>query len=244
MPPARKPSSRTPTARKSTSSKVPTRNADQTAPNVTGPTGVTSGKPGRVDVRTQAGDFLTPHKVCACRHRPFAPSRRARSAGQRRHRRVREGGRGLGLPAPKGNPVHDVVLSPALSQVVPAPGPITGRKIGVIADAGSELAGIGKLRTAMDRLGAGVLVVAPVGGVLGRGARKIKVHVDRTLLTARSIEVDAVVVAGGTTPTNDIKLVLLLQEAFRHCKAMAAWGTVRHPPGRWHRTRWSRSPER
>jgi catalase len=27
-----------------------------------------------------------------------------------------------------------------------------------------------------------------------------------------------------TTPTADIKLVVLLQEAFRHCKAVAAWG--------------------
>ncbi|MDQ3717276.1 MAG: catalase [Actinomycetota bacterium] len=129
---------------------------------------------------------------------------------------------GLGLPAPKGSPAEDVVLSPALSQVVDAPGPITGRKIGVIADAGSDLAGIGKLRQAMDKLGAEVLVIAPVGGVLGRGARKL--NVDRTLLTTRSIEFDAVVVAGGTTPTNDIRLFLLLQEAFRHCKAMAAWG--------------------
>ena len=33
------------------------------------------------------------------------------------------------------------------------------------------------------------------------------------------------IVAGGTTPSNDIKLVVLLQEAFRHCKAMAAWGS-------------------
>ena len=31
-------------------------------------------------------------------------------------------------------------------------------------------------------------------------------------------------VAGGTTPTRDIKLTLLLQEAFRHCKVLAAWG--------------------
>ena len=30
--------------------------------------------------------------------------------------------------------------------------------------------------------------------------------------------------AGGTTPTGDIKLTLLLQEAFRHCKALGAWG--------------------
>jgi catalase len=31
-------------------------------------------------------------------------------------------------------------------------------------------------------------------------------------------------VAGGTTPTADIRLTILLQEAFRHCKAMGAWG--------------------
>lgn len=38
---------------------------------------------------------------------------------------------------------------------------------------------------------------------------------ERTLLTARSVEFDALVVAGGWTPGRDIKLVLLLQEAFR-----------------------------
>ena len=31
-------------------------------------------------------------------------------------------------------------------------------------------------------------------------------------------------VAGGTAPTRDIKLTVLLQEAFRHCKALGAWG--------------------
>jgi hypothetical protein len=35
---------------------------------------------------------------------------------------------------------------------------------------------------------------------------------------------DTRVVAGGTTATGDITLVALLQEAFRHCKAIAAWG--------------------
>jgi catalase len=130
---------------------------------------------------------------------------------------------GLGLPAPKGNPPKDVVISPALSQISTVPGPIAGRKIGVIADAGSDLAGIGRLRTAATKLGATVLVVAPVGGFIGKGARKQ--IVDRTLLTARSIEFDAILVADGTTPTNDIKLVIMLQEALRHCKALGAWGT-------------------
>jgi catalase len=102
------------------------------------------------------------------------------------------------------------------------PGRIDGRKIGIIADAGSDLAGISKLVKATAALGVTALVIAPVGGVLKAGRRTVTV--DRTLATARSIEFDALVVAGGTTPNGDIKLVVLLQEAFRHCKAIAAWG--------------------
>jgi catalase len=129
---------------------------------------------------------------------------------------------GLGLPAPSGTPVEDVVPSPALSQITDVVGPIAGRKIGVIADAASDLAGIGRLTKAMEKLGATVHVIAPVGGVLKRG--RAQVIVERTFLTARSIEFDAFVVAGGTTPVADLKLVLLLQEGYRHCKAFAAWG--------------------
>src|SRR6202012_4991208 len=50
------------------------------------------------------------------------------------------GAAGVGLSAPKGQPADDVVPSAALSQLTGAPGPIAGRKIGVIADAGSDLA--------------------------------------------------------------------------------------------------------
>jgi catalase len=128
---------------------------------------------------------------------------------------------GLGLPAPKGTPPADVVVSPALVQIVAQPGPIDGRKIGIVADSGSDLAGIGKLVKSLAALGATALVVAPVGGVLKSGRRSVTV--DRTFATARSIEFDAVVIAGGTTAA-DIKLVVLLQEAFRHCKSIAAWG--------------------
>lgn len=102
------------------------------------------------------------------------------------------------------------------------PGPIDGRKIGIIADAGSDLAGIAALIKAVQRLGVTALVIAPIGGVLKAGRPTITI--DRTLATARSIEFDALVVAGGTTPSSDIELVVLLQEAFRHCKALAAWG--------------------
>jgi catalase len=107
-------------------------------------------------------------------------------------------------------------------QMLAEPGRIDGRKIGIIADAGSDLAGVSKLVKATAALNVTAVVVAPVGGVLKAGRRTVTV--DRTLATARSIEFDALVVAGGTTPTGDIKLVVLLQEAFRHCKAIAAWG--------------------
>lgn len=36
-------------------------------------------------------------------------------------------------------------------------------------------------------------------------------------------EYDAIVVAAGTKPTRDIKLIVMLQGAFRHCKPIAAW---------------------
>ncbi len=129
---------------------------------------------------------------------------------------------GLGLPAPQGNPPADVTVSRALSQVLAEPGPIDGRTVGIIADAGADLGGVAKLVKALTALGVTALVTAPVGGTLKTGRRTVAV--DRTLLTARSIEFDAVVVAAGTPDTGDIKLVTLLQEAFRHCKPLAAWG--------------------
>ncbi|MBW0019005.1 MAG: catalase [Mycobacterium sp.] len=129
---------------------------------------------------------------------------------------------GLGLPAPKGKPPADVSTSPALSQIYAEPGPVAGRKVGIIADPQSDLAGVAKLIKAITAAGATALLTAPVGGKLKSG-RRTEI-VERTLLTARSVEFDAVVVAAGTVPNGDIKLMTLLQEAFRHCKPLAAWG--------------------
>jgi catalase len=132
---------------------------------------------------------------------------------------------GLGLPAPSGTPPETPLLSAALSQVVTEPGPISGRKVGVVTDKGSDLAGIAKLRATLDGQGAKLLVIAPVGGMLRRGSRTEVV--ERTIATTRSVEFDAILVARGTTPTNDIKLVVMLQEAYRHCKVLGAWGDGR-----------------
>jgi catalase len=129
---------------------------------------------------------------------------------------------GLGLPAPAGKPADGVQPSPALSQIVTVPGPITGRVIGIVAAPGADLAGIGKVRKALAAQGAFVRVIAPVGGVLKKGAASE--IIERTLLTTRSVEYDAILVAGGTGGLADIKLSVLLQEAFRHAKVLGAWG--------------------
>jgi catalase len=129
---------------------------------------------------------------------------------------------GLGLPVPKGTPPADVRISPALSQVVDAPGPIAGRKIGVIVDATADLAGVGKLQTTLKKAGADVITISSRGGTLSNATGSAIAQ--GTFLTARSIEFDSVLVADGVQPTNDIKLVLLLQEAFRHCKVGGGWG--------------------
>ena len=128
----------------------------------------------------------------------------------------------LGLPVPTGNPPTEVESSPALSQIVTVPGPITGRVIGVVTAPGADLAGVSALRKAAVAQGAVVRVIAPTGGFVSSG--RTKLVVDRALPGTRSIEYDAVVVAGGTAGLHDIKLSVLLDEMFRHCKAIGAWG--------------------
>ena len=85
-------------------------------------------------------------------------------------------------------------VSPALSQITDVPGPIDGRKIGVIADEKSDLAGIAKLRRALSNLGAELLVIAP-SEERWVGAPTACLSTGR-FSTCRSIEFDAVVVAG------------------------------------------------
>ncbi|UXA20462.1 catalase [Mycobacterium sp. SMC-4] len=132
---------------------------------------------------------------------------------------------GLGLPAPKGNPPAKVFRSPALSQVVTTPGPVAGRKVAVVADNSSDLAGLAKLAKALDKVGAQAMVLAPVGGQLTSGRRTVTV--DRTFATARSIEFDAVVIADRAPNRVDIRLAVLLHEMYRHCKPLGAWGDGR-----------------
>ncbi|BBH68959.1 catalase [Actinoplanes sp. OR16] len=126
---------------------------------------------------------------------------------------------GLGLPAPQGEPPAEVTPSPALAQITDKLWPIAGRIVGVIAGPGADLSGIDALRKALKPQGVVVRVIAPIGGVLDG-----KEIVERTFQTARSVEFDAVVVADGAGKLVDLQVTVLLQEAFRHAKAIGSWG--------------------
>jgi catalase len=128
---------------------------------------------------------------------------------------------GLGLKAPRGRPPKDVPESPALSMVGIEPSPIAGRIVGVLASETADLAGISRLRRALNAEGAVLRVIAERAGTLGEG-RNAQL-VERTMLTTRSIEYDAVVIAGGVGGLVDPRVAILLTEMYRHCKAIGAW---------------------
>ncbi|MFF2840779.1 catalase [Paenarthrobacter sp. NPDC057981] len=145
--------------------------------------------------------------------------------------------KGLGLPAPAATvEVPDSESSPALSQVGKT-WPVTGRIVGILADQESDLPAVEAARKALDAEGIVPLVIAPEGGFLG-AEDDGGIPVQRTYLTARSTEFDAVIVATAPAPAPDAapgldakagapggeldpRAVLLLTEAFRHAKAIA-----------------------
>ncbi|MFF8833216.1 catalase [Streptomyces sp. NPDC015131] len=149
---------------------------------------------------------------------------------------------GLGLPVPEPTQaLADVRPSPALSQIGQE-WPADGRVIGIVADDSADLDGVRTLRQAVLDAGMVPLVIAPAGGKLGAGSAE-PVTVQRTFATARSIEFDALVLAGvpapgadaygardakagdagQSDPVLDPRLLLMVSEAFRHAKAIGGW---------------------
>ncbi|MEU6331863.1 catalase [Streptomyces sp. NPDC047049] len=149
---------------------------------------------------------------------------------------------GLGLPAPEADrPLASVDPSPALSQIGRT-WPLDGRLIGIIADENGDLAGVRALRSAVLDADMVPLVIAPAGGKLDSDSDPITVQ--RTFATARSIEFDALILAGTPGPGKDAygardakagepaaaeraetdpRILLMLSEAYRHGKAIGGW---------------------
>ncbi|MBE3014447.1 catalase [Microbispora sp. NEAU-D428] len=148
----------------------------------------------------------------------------------------REVATGLGLPAPEPTlPLADPAPSPALSQVGKE-WPADGRVVGIVVDDGADLDGVRDLRRDVFAAGMVPLLIAPHGGVLG------DMPVQRTFATARSIEFDALLVAAAPAPAPDAlpardakagagdtaavdpRVTLMIEECWRHAKAIGAWG--------------------
>jgi len=86
---------------------------------------------------------------------------------------------------------------------------------------------VAAMTKALTAAGAMAKVVAPHGGTLA-GARGVKVPVDFSLVTVGSVLFDAVFVPGGAESAKalarDAMAVLFVNEAYKHCKAVAATG--------------------
>ncbi|WP_129656973.1 catalase [Rothia halotolerans] len=143
-------------------------------------------------------------------------------------------------PAPEGTvegPL-DLESSPALSQLGRT-WPLDGRRIAIVVDpetAGPELA---ELHEAIVSASMVPAVVGPTGGEVAG------VPVSHTFAAARSVEFDAVLLAGAPAPAADAlpareakagaggsrpidpRVRLLLDESWRHAKAIGAWGEGR-----------------
>ncbi|WP_329008109.1 catalase [Micromonospora rifamycinica] len=143
---------------------------------------------------------------------------------------------GLGLPTPEPTvPLADVAPSPALSQVGRT-WPADGRTVGIVVDAGADADGVSRVCREVSAAGMVPLVIAAHGGTVDG------LTVQRTFATGRSVELDLLLLAGAPAPAPDARpardaeagaadatvvdprVLLLVQECWRHAKVIGAWG--------------------
>lgn len=130
----------------------------------------------------------------------------------------------LGLDAPDADPVPEVAVSPALSQIRHEQYPVDGRVLGIVL---AETVTVSDIGPSMERAlaaGLAVRVVAPTGAAVEIAG--VPTSPDRTYGTARSIEFDAIVLVAGPEPDLDPRVVTMVDEAYRHGKALAFVGGV------------------
>ncbi len=146
----------------------------------------------------------------------------------------------LGLPVPK--PTEDVPDRPtsaALSQIG-RKWPVAGRLVGIVVGSDPDIASVEAAKTAAEKAGMLPLIIAPTAGRLNGGKGPMA---QRSYLTARSTEFDAVVIAGAPKPAMDAdvdrdakagdpmavvaidpRVTLLISESYRHAKPLGGWG--------------------
>ena len=115
--------------------------------------------------------------------------------------------------------------SKALSMANTVNGSIATRKIAILAADGVNADNLMAVKNAIAAEGAICDVIAPRLGFIS-GENDTDIPVDKSLLTTASVFYDAVYVPGGTnsvaTLEADADAIHFLNEAFKHCKAIAA----------------------
>jgi catalase len=146
----------------------------------------------------------------------------------------------LGLKPPRVEPVGELTPSPALSQRHrPGDGSLCGRKIAVLAAHGVAADSLVRVRKDLTDRGAVVEVVAPHAGEVTTeqpesalpAGHALELTADHSLLTAKSVIFDAVLVADGQRGTDVLRarpdVADFVRQAYRHGKAIGAWGSGR-----------------
>jgi catalase len=117
--------------------------------------------------------------------------------------------------------------SPALSMADTIKNGIETRQIAILAADGVDASSLQKMADALQAAGAQTKVIAArLGALKGMGGKEIKV--DQSFLTASSVLFDAVFIPGGLksaeTLAANADAIHFINEAFKHCKAIAAEG--------------------
>jgi catalase len=108
--------------------------------------------------------------------------------------------------------------------------------VGIVVDPDGDLSGIGTLRATIGAAGMVPLLIAPHGGTVDG------MPIQRTFATGRSVEFDVLLVAGAPVPAPDAlasrdekagadetapvdpRVLLMVEECYRHAKVIGAWG--------------------
>lgn len=118
--------------------------------------------------------------------------------------------------------------SPALSQTKSKFNTIVTRQVAVLAASGVDGMALDKMKRALEKAGAVVKVISPMGGTISVAGGKKTIPVFASIKTTESVLYDAVYIPGGEESVNallgEAKFIKFINEAFKHCKAIAADG--------------------
>lgn len=135
---------------------------------------------------------------------------------------------GIGVAAPTKAVIENHgKSSPALSMENTSKSTIKARKVAVLAADGFDATQIMAMKQALTAEGAKAEIISKFKGMI-KSADGKEMEVDKTFLTAASLMYDAVYIPGGKASVEMLKTqgdaIHFVNEAFKHCKAIAATG--------------------